>query len=150
VLTGLPGTGPGGAVTAEDVRRAAERKTAQTPAEDVARDVAEPARGNASAVAIRPASDERESRIPLRGLRRKIAEHMRRSIETAAHYTFVAECDMTALVEHRGSLRGRAEHAGVKLTFLAYVIKALIEPLRQYPTLNASLDDEASEVVLKR
>ena len=57
---------------------------------------------------------------------------------------------MTALVEHRGSLRGRAEHSGVRLTFLAYVVKALVEPLRQYPMLNASLDDEASEVVLKR
>jgi pyruvate dehydrogenase E2 component (dihydrolipoamide acetyltransferase) len=86
--------------------------------------------------------------VPLRGLRRKIAEHMRRSLDKAAHFTFVAECDMSAIVAHRERLLPRARERGVSLTYMAYAVKALVEPLRAYPLLNASLDDERSEIVL--
>jgi len=75
---------------------------------------------------------------------------MRHSLDTAAHFTFVAECDMTAVVEHRDRLKANAGAEGARLTYLAYIVKALIEPLRQYPMLNASLDDARSEIVLKR
>jgi pyruvate dehydrogenase E2 component (dihydrolipoamide acetyltransferase) len=92
----------------------------------------------------------KEERVPLRGLRRKIAEHMRRSLSTAAQFTFVAECDMSAIVEHRATQRAKADAAGVRLTYIAYVFRALIEPLRQFPLLNASLDDATQEVVIKR
>jgi pyruvate dehydrogenase E2 component (dihydrolipoamide acetyltransferase) len=91
-----------------------------------------------------------EQRVPLRGLRRRIAEHMRHSLDTAAHFTFVAECDMTAVVEHRDRLREKAGAQGVKLTYLPYVVKALVEPLRAFPYLCASLDDARSEIVLHR
>jgi pyruvate dehydrogenase E2 component (dihydrolipoamide acetyltransferase) len=136
VLESISGTGPGGAIVADDVRRA----KAGAPA-------------SATAVATTaPASSPsgKEERVPLRGLRRKIAEHMRRSLSTAAQFTFVAECDLTAVVAHRERLKPRATTAGVPLTFLAYVVKALVEPLREFPLLNASLDDATQEVVLKR
>ncbi|HEV2105184.1 MAG TPA: dihydrolipoamide acetyltransferase family protein, partial [Candidatus Eisenbacteria bacterium] len=97
-----------------------------------------------------PHVDEPEERQPLRGLRRRIAEHMRRSLATAAQFTFVAECDFTAIVEHRRALRARAEAAGVRLTYLAYVFRALPGVLQRFPLLNASLDDATEEVVLKR
>ncbi|HET9325578.1 MAG TPA: dihydrolipoamide acetyltransferase family protein [Candidatus Eisenbacteria bacterium] len=132
-LEGIAGSGPEGAVTADDVRRAAEGGPAKAAA---------PAK-------TAPATPSGETRVPLRGLRRKIAEHMRHSLDTAAHFTFVAECDMTAVVEHREWLLPRARKAGVPLTYLAYLVKALIEPLRKYPLLNASLDDEKGEVVIK-
>jgi pyruvate/2-oxoglutarate dehydrogenase complex dihydrolipoamide acyltransferase (E2) component len=132
-LETVPGSGPGGAITADDVRRAANG--AASPA-------------TASSPAAVPAAPG-EKRLPLRGLRRKIAEHMRHSLDTAAHFTFVAECDMTALVQHRDKLLPRVKEQGGSLTYLAYLVKALIEPLRAYPLLNASLDDETSEVVLK-
>jgi pyruvate dehydrogenase E2 component (dihydrolipoamide acetyltransferase) len=134
-LEPLTGSGPGGRITAEDVQRAAgaQPATAARPA----------ARSEGAAAAD-------EKRIPLRGLRRRIAEAMRRSLDTAAHYTFVAECDMGAVAAHLAAHKSRAEQAGVPLTYLAYVVKALIEPLRQFPLLNASLDDAAHEVVLKR
>jgi pyruvate dehydrogenase E2 component (dihydrolipoamide acetyltransferase) len=127
-LEGIAGTGPDGAITAEDVKRAANNAETQPL----------------------PKMGASETRIPLRGLRRKIAEHMRRSLDTAAHFTFVAECDMTAVVAHRERLLPRARKDGVTLTYLAYMVMALIEPLRKYPLLNASLDDATSEVVLKR
>jgi len=88
--------------------------------------------------------------VPVRGLRRLIAEHMKRSIQTAAHFTFVAECDFTALAEHRERTKTRAESAGVRLTYLAYVLRALVDPLRRFPALNATLDDARGEIVLKR
>jgi len=73
---------------------------------------------------------------------------MRRSLDTAAHFTFVAECDWTAVAEHRNRFKAQAEAQGVRLTYLPYVLKALIEPLRRYPMLNASLDDARAEIVL--
>ena len=139
-LESVRGTGPGGRIVADDVR-AASRGGAAAPAR---------AAGDGAAPAHAPKADEPEERRPLRGLRRKIAEHMRRSLSTAAQFTFVAECDMTAVVAHRAANKARAEAAGVRLTYLAYVFRALIEPLKQFPLLNASLDDASQEIVLKR
>lgn len=141
-LDGIAGTGPEGAITADDVRRAASTTGAGSPSGTTAE--ASPTPKSAKT------EGANETRVPLRGLRRKIAEHMRRSLDTAAHFTFVAECDMTAVVAHREWLLPRAQKSGVPLTYLAYVVKALIEPLRSYPLLNASLDDETSEVVIRR
>jgi pyruvate dehydrogenase E2 component (dihydrolipoamide acetyltransferase) len=75
---------------------------------------------------------------------------LRRSIDTVAHYTFVAECDMSAVAAHMQALKPRAQQANAPLTYLAYVVKALVEPLQRFPLLNASLDDERHEIVLKR
>jgi pyruvate dehydrogenase E2 component (dihydrolipoyllysine-residue acetyltransferase) len=107
---------------------------------------------SAAAPARTPASRTSggEERVPIRGLRRKIAEHMRHSLDTAAHFTFVAECDMTAVVEHQARTKPAAAARGASLTYLAYVLKALVEPIRQFPLLNASLDDWSHEIVIKR
>lgn len=126
-IESIAGSGPGGAVTADDVKRAVP-----------------------GAAAPPRAADALEERVPLRGLRRKIAEHMRHSLDTAAQFTFVAECDMTDLAAHRAALRERASAAGVKLTYLAYIVKALVASLREFPMLNATLDDAAGEIVIKR
>jgi len=141
-LEGLAGNGPGGAITADDVRKAAG---AGAPAGSGTAAGPGAGAGSPSGAGAAP----RETRIPLRGLRRLIAEHMRHSLDTAAHFTFVAEADFTALAEHREALKSRAAAAGVRLTWLAYVLKALVEPLRRYPMLNASLDDERQEIVLR-
>ena len=74
---------------------------------------------------------------------------MRRSLATAAQFTFVAECDFTELVKHRAAAKAAADAAGVKLTFLAYVFRALPAVLAEFPLLNAVLDDEKHEIVLK-
>ena len=140
-LESVAGSGPGGAITADDVKRASAGGAATAGAPTAA-----------PAAAAKPAAVEsaEAARVPLRGLRRRIAEHMRHSLDTAAHFTFVAECDMTAVVEHRNRLRSHAGSQGIKLTFLPYIVKALIEPLRQFPFLNASLDDARGEIVLRK
>ena len=148
-LESIGGSGPGGAITADDVKRAAGGGAGAAPAPSApARPAA--AAPDAPAPAAPGVESEEAGRVPLRGLRRRIAEHMRHSLDTAAHFTFVAECDMTAVVEHRDRLKAKAGEEGARLTYLAYIVKALIEPLRQYPMLNASLDDVRSEIVLKR
>ena len=133
ILETLVGSGPGGIITADDVRRAAARPSGAEPCPPAA-----------------PPSDAGEERVPFRGLRRKIAERMRHSLETAAHFTFVAECDFTEVVAHRRAHKGEAEASGIKLTYLPYIVKALVASLREFPMLNASLDEARGEIVLKR
>jgi pyruvate dehydrogenase E2 component (dihydrolipoamide acetyltransferase) len=89
-------------------------------------------------------------RIPLRGLRRKIAEKMTQSAFTAPHVTTFDELDMTNLIAMRNRLKPKAEALGVKLSFMPFFMKAVILALRQFPMFNASLDDTTNEVVVKK
>ena len=72
------------------------------------------------------------------------------SRHTAAHVTHVDEVDMTEIVQLREKTKETAEKRGTKLTYLPFIIKALIPALKQYPYLNATLDDEKEEIVLKK
>ena len=120
-LSTITGTGPNGRITLEDVHRAAPPV---------------------------PVSHALEERVPLRGLRKKIAEHMVHAMRTVPQFTFVAEVDMGAVAEDRE--KRKAEADGVKLTYVAYIVRALIPALEKYPLLNASLDDAKGEIVLKK
>ncbi len=91
-----------------------------------------------------------EERIPLRGIRKKIAESMARSVHTAAHFTYVEEVDMTELVAVRERAKARAADRGVKLNYLPFIVKSVVSGLRKWPMLNASLDEAAQEIVRKR
>jgi pyruvate dehydrogenase E2 component (dihydrolipoamide acetyltransferase)/2-oxoisovalerate dehydrogenase E2 component (dihydrolipoyl transacylase) len=88
------------------------------------------------------------SRIKFQGLRRKIAEHMVLSKRTAPHYSYVDECDVTELVRLRASLREPFAKKGVRLTYLAFVVRAVVGALKEVPLVNASLDEAAGEIVL--
>ena len=88
------------------------------------------------------------SRIRLQGLRRRIAERMVQSKQTIPHYTYIDECDVTALVELRDSLREPFDRAGIKLTYLPFFVKAAVLALKEVPLVNASLDEAAGEIVL--
>jgi 2-oxoglutarate dehydrogenase complex dihydrolipoamide succinyltransferase (E2) component len=127
------GSGTMGRITEEDVRKAASGGAAQQ-----------------AVMATTPAVSVNEERIPLRGLRKIVAERMSRSIHTTAQVTHVDEADMTELVALRDALKGEGEKRGVKLTFLPLIIKAIIPALKEFPYTNASLDEQANEIVLKR
>ena len=131
-LSLVQGTGRGGKITDEDVQRV-KAGGWPTPA---AVTVAGP-RGA-------------EERVPLRGIRRLVAQHMVKSRSTAAQVTHVDEVDMTEVVQLREKAKASAEKRGVKLTYLPFIIKALIPALKQYLFLNATLDDEKEEIVLRR
>ena len=91
-----------------------------------------------------------EERIPLRGMRKRIFEQMSRSKHTAAHFTFVEECDVTALKELRERLRPAAERAGVKLNYLPFIVKASVAALKRHPSLNSAFDETTQEIVVRK
>ena len=132
-LTIVQGTGRGDRITDEDVQRFKQ----------LGRTVA--------AVTVTTSGPRGvEERVPLRGIRRKVAEHMLKSKNATAQVTHVDEVDMTEVVQLRERANASAEKRGVKLTYLPFVIKALIPALKQYPYLNSSFDDEKEEIVLKK
>ncbi|HYC78226.1 MAG TPA: dihydrolipoamide acetyltransferase family protein, partial [Planctomycetota bacterium] len=91
-----------------------------------------------------------EERVPYRGIRKAIGDQMTRSLYTAPHFTLVDEVDFTEIDALRKASKGEAEQAGVKLTYLPFVMKALTQVVRKFPQLNATLDEKAGEFVMKR
>lgn len=97
-----------------------------------------------------PGTEPLEERVPFAGLRRKIAQKMQASTQTAAHFTFVEECDVTALKALRARLRPEAERRGVTLTYLPFIVKAVVASLKRHPILNSALDETTNELVYRR
>ena len=95
------------------------------------------------------AAGEAERREPYRGVRRTIGEAMERSKFTAPHVTHHDTVDVSDLVETRERLKPRAEAEGVKLTYLPFVMKAVVAALEEHPVLNTSLDEDSEEVVYR-
>jgi pyruvate dehydrogenase E2 component (dihydrolipoamide acetyltransferase) len=149
-LSKVVGTGPGGRVTEQDVRSYVDQaRSAAAPSAAVlvekAQQPAPPTESKSYALA-----ETLEERVPLRGLRRSISEKMVKSMYTIPHVTHFDEVDATTLSRLREMLKPAAEKKGVKLTFLPFIVKALCVALKEFPYLNASLDDERHEIVLKK
>lgn len=143
----VPGSGPNGRVRVEDVRAFAEggATAASTPTGAAARGAPAPA------PYVTPAGYEaREERIPVRGLRRAIANQMVASHLATVRTLHVDEADVTSLVALRERLKGRAEARGVRLSYLPFVMKAVVAALQEFPMLNASLDEAKNEIVRKK
>lgn len=90
-----------------------------------------------------------ESREKMSNIRKVIAKAMVNSKTKAPHVTLMDDVDVTELVAHRKKFKEVAAERDIKLTYLPYVAKALVSALKQYPILNASLDDETDEIVHK-
>lgn len=147
------GSGPAGRVTKADVQAFSQGGApAPTFAPASAAQAAVPEVAPSAPIFPIPrpvAGEEREERIKVRGLRRAIYETMARSSRTAAHFTYVEEVDCTNLVSARQRLKATAEASGVRMTYLPFISKAVMLALRAFPKMNASMDDEAGEVVIK-
>ena len=145
------GTGPHGRVTKADVDLAARGGNGAAPTVRKTRPTAAPTPRPAATPVPMPAPGEGEieQRVPLRGVRRKIAEYLQHSKQTAAHYTYVEEVDVTDLVALRKRMKGAAEKRGAKLTYLAFIVKAVCQALKQHPEINAAMDDANGEIVYK-
>jgi len=134
----VKGTGPEGRVLEKDVRQAVEVKA--KPTEEV-KEVKKVKKYDLYGYV---------DRIPLRGVRRSIAKAMVKSKYTAPHVTAMDEADVTELWKIREKEKKAAEKKGIKLTILPFIIKAVIAGLGEHPYLNASLDDENEEIILKK
>ena len=128
------GTGPAGRVLETDVRAAAEgAAVGRRPSVEAPR----PAPPAASS----DFPGEADERIPVRGLRRRIWDKMSQSISSAAHFTFVEECDCSALVEMRRRFNARLVPGEEKLSYLPFIVKAVVASLRNFRALNGHVDD---------
>ena len=129
-LASMKGTGPGGRITKEDVETAATKTGEQTSAEADAYGLVE--------------------KIPLRGIRRTVAKRMAEASKRVAEVTIWEDADITELEQVRAKERRVAEEKGVRLTYLPFLIKAIIPALKAHPYFNASLDEAAEAIILKR
>lgn len=148
----VQGTGKNGRVLKEDIDAflAGGAKPAPAAAEEKAAPAT--AEEKAAPAAAKPAATEGEfpeTREKMSGIRRAIAKAMVHSKHTAPHVTLMDEADVTKLVAHRKKFKAIAAEKGIKLTFLPYVVKALVSALREYPVLNTSIDDEKEEIIQK-
>ncbi len=142
-INGLTGSGVAGRVTRDDVmKNGAGATKAGAPSYQAPGPAPRPAYNGPAGAA--------EERVPLRGIRKKIAENLQMAKQIIPHVTLMDEANITKLVELRESLKATGEKAGVKVTYLPFVMKALIATLRGYPAFNASIDDAASEIVYKK
>jgi pyruvate dehydrogenase E2 component (dihydrolipoamide acetyltransferase) len=87
--------------------------------------------------------------VPYRGVRRTIGKQMERSVYTAPHVSHHDTAEVDALVEAREELKPRAEEQGVSLTYMPFVMKAIVAGLKAYPYLNSELREDDEEIVLK-
>jgi pyruvate dehydrogenase E2 component (dihydrolipoamide acetyltransferase) len=122
------GSGPGGRIIDEDIKKFTEVKPETAPE------------------ALPPVAEER---IPIKGIRKTIGERMVKSLFTAPHVVSMDEADITELVALREKEKKAAEEKGVNLTYLSFIVKAATVALKQHPYLNASLDPQKNEIVLK-
>jgi pyruvate dehydrogenase E2 component (dihydrolipoamide acetyltransferase) len=156
-LRTIPPTGPQGRVTRSDVELFLQSPSAKSngaPAPVSA------AQGDAAAAAPRHepvrivppagAASALEERVPFAGMRRRISQKMSQSKHTAAHFTFVEECDVSRLKELRARLKPQAEARGVRLTFLPFIVKATVAALKKHPILNSALDESTNELVYRK
>lgn len=129
-LVKIRGTGNEGKITREDVERAAA--------------------GTATEERHDGESSGPIERIPLRGLRRTIAKRMHAARQRVSDVTIWEDADITDLDRIRSKEKEIAAQKGIKLTYLPYIIQATLDALRSHPYLNATLDDEREEILLKK
>jgi pyruvate dehydrogenase E2 component (dihydrolipoamide acetyltransferase) len=149
-LTQVAATGPRGRITNDDLATVGAAAPAARAAAPAAAAGASGARAF-TPVAIPPAPAGRsEERVPFRGLRRKIAEAMTRSKFTATHFTYVDDIDVTELVKIRGEAKKAFADKGINITYLPFVMKAIVAAMREFPMMNSSLDEVTNELVIKK
>ncbi len=134
-LESVPGSGPRGRITREDVEGFVQKRD-------------EPLSASAAAAPEEPG--KQVERIPLRGLRRRIAEAMTLSARTIPHVCGFHEIDAAPLTNLRARFRPRAEAVSVRLTYLPFIVRATVLALEQHPYLNASIDEKELVISLKK
>lgn len=132
-LEDVPGSGPGGRITVEDVKLYAASGGSQAGPQPAAESLDR---------------EEEFERVPVRGLRRRIAEALAETARTIPHVAGFHEFDAAELVKERAYLKPHAEAAGVHLTYLPFIVKATVEALKKHPYLNATYVEGADPVIL--
>ncbi|WP_088005822.1 dihydrolipoamide acetyltransferase family protein [Indiicoccus explosivorum] len=142
------GTGSNGRVLKEDIDGFGKGGQPAASAEPQQEAPAAQEKPAASAPQV-PEGEFPETREKISNIRKAIAKAMVNSKHTAPHVTLMDEVDVTELVAHRKKFKEVAAEKDIKLTYLPYVVKALVSTLREFPSLNVSYDDAAEEIIHK-
>ena len=150
-LTAVTPTGAGGIVTRADVEGHAAAATSNGVAAqgDSSAQGDSPAETGGTAYGLAPAAGERETRVPVKGVRKMTAQAMVSSAFTAPHVTMFNTIDVTATMELVARLKADREFRDVKVTPLLVLAKALCVAIRRNPGMNAVWDETAQEIVVK-
>ena len=143
-LAAVPGTGPQGSVTRDDVQRAASAGTSPEAAEPVG---AEPVAAEPIRATVFDAS--REQRIPIKGVRKLTAENMVTSAFTAPHVTEFLTVDVTRSLKTLDKIKARPEFREVRVSPLLMVAKAVLLAVRRHPMVNSTWSAPTNEIVVK-
>lgn len=141
----VTGTGKNGRVTREDITG-----FTGAPAAAEAQTATEAAPAAASTPVVSGDAYRPEERVPFKGIRKIIAGAMSKSVYTAPHVTIMDEVDVTELVALRTKYKPYAEQRGSKLTYLPFIVKALVSASREFPIMNSMLDEENQEIVYRK
>jgi pyruvate dehydrogenase E2 component (dihydrolipoamide acetyltransferase) len=145
-LSRVQGTGPGGRITEADVESAKSGGPLPSPAKPRSGEPALPSPPSSTRTA---GGGEILERVPIRGIRRVIAEHMADSVHRAAHFTYVEEVDVSELIILRDRMAKHVEKQGVRLSFLPFIVKAVVSALKAHPRINATMDDAHEELLVR-
>ena len=149
-INGMVGTGLAGRVTREDVSQSKGGSAASVSSHGAGATTAGTPTMNFPKPAFNSTNAAMEERVDLVGIRKKIAQNLQMSKSIIPHFTLMDEVDVTALVALRESIKEYAEKNGTKITYLPFVMKALIATIKEFPMFNASIDDAASQIVYKK
>jgi 2-oxoglutarate dehydrogenase E2 component (dihydrolipoamide succinyltransferase) len=134
----ITGTGPGGRITKEDATKAAEKR-GTSPSGGAGSSGGD--RKSSPAAGSPAAHGERQRRVPMSNLRKRIAENLVQSRHSSAHVTTFSEVDMSAIMSVRARYKETfAEQFGVRLGFMSFFVKASQHALEKMPEINAYLD----------
>ena len=145
----VTGTGKSGRILKEDIEKFVAGGGQMEEAPKAVETTEEIETATQVAPTVNLEGDFPETREKMSGIRKAIAKAMVHSKQTAPHVTLMDEVDVTALVAHRKRFKDIAAEKGIKLTYLPYVVKALVSMLREYPEFNRSLDDATEEIIQK-
>lgn len=143
----VTGTGKNGRILKEDIENFGS--DSQVSAETASEAASTEEQSEQAPAARKQATGDLETREKMSGMRKAIAKAMVNSKHTSPHVSHIDEVEVDALWAHRKKFKEIAAEQGVKLTFLPYVVKALVSALKKYPELNTSIDNETFEVIQK-
>lgn len=147
-IKAVSASGKNGRVTKEDIDAHLSGDT-QASNESAAQETTEATSTSGQSTAVSTEGEFPETTEKIPAMRKAIAKAMVNSKHTAPHVTLMDEIDVQELWDHRKKFKEVAAEQGTKLTFLPYVVKALVSALKKYPALNTSFNEEAGEIVHK-
>jgi pyruvate dehydrogenase E2 component (dihydrolipoamide acetyltransferase) len=146
-LNAVQGSGPKGRITKDDLMSFLRDGSSQTAQKaGAATDSGAKTSAPSAPKTYAPGTVEV---VPYRGMRKAIGDQMERSLFSAPHFTYVDEVDMSALYALRKETAALAADQGVKVTFLPFIMKALVSAIRRFPSANAELRKDEGQVLIK-